>query len=327
MRRCCAFRAALAAAGLIVSGAAVAATAPPDPALDAAIRKVASGGDSTDFRVSALWWTDNEARRIRIWGDGTVVCDERSQARLSPRELRSALRAFADAKFGTLVEEPLEREREREIHRPDDEERLIGRVRISLSGHTREVLQVSNDRESKALERLARTLLDLCGGGPAVQATGVEDGLRKVADGKLAPQSLSIAVQRLADSAGTGEGWILRVTGRTAVVRTRSRDGYGAPKALELSTADFRRLAKTLAEAKVEAFPMTLYASGYTDFSVTVLDRGKSLQARKFAGFTPETHGERQKNFDTIFGAIDRLAARVRAEGKTVPPEDEDPGN
>ncbi|MFQ5733643.1 MAG: hypothetical protein ACE5KM_17030, partial [Planctomycetaceae bacterium] len=56
----------------------------------------------------------------------------------------------------------------------------------------------------------------------------------------------------------------------------------------------------------------------YTDFNVTVLNHRKSMQARRFARLTPQTHGEKQKQFDRIFTAMQKLHQRVVKEGKAV---------
>jgi hypothetical protein len=42
----------------------------------------------------------------------------------------------------------------------------------------------------------------------------------------------------------------------------------------------------------------------YTDLRVTVLNRSRDLQARRYAGVSRNTHGEPQKAFDRAIDAL-----------------------
>jgi hypothetical protein len=82
-----------------------------------------------------------------------------------------------------------------------------------------------------------------------------------------------------------------------------------------MSRPQLEGLLKLLADNDSGNLPINLYATDYTDFDVKVLDKGKNLQARRFAGMTPQTHGERQRQFDRIFEGLQRLHRQALKEG------------
>lgn len=67
-----------------------------------------------------------------------------------------------------------------------------------------------------------------------------------------------------------------------------------------------------------EELPVNLYSPRYQDLEIRVLNRRVLLQARRFAGLTPETHGEKQARFDALVAAIE--AVRNRVEESPVTP-------
>jgi hypothetical protein len=132
---------------------------------------------------------------------------------------------------------------------------------------------------------------------------------------------LQLMVHRIPGE-GTGPaGWLLRLTGRSVEVQTRSKEGYSVPYRMELTPQALNELAQLLIDNEVGGLPINLYAADYTDFDLQLLNHNKNLQARKFARVTPQTHGERQKQFDRIFAALDRLHEQALKEGRQQTPD------
>ena len=114
----------------------------------------------------------------------------------------------------------------------------------------------------------------------------------------------------------------MRIEGRQATTQTfTGAEGYSEPVRLELTQEVLSRLAEMLSNHEVEDLPVNLYATHYTDLSVLVLNREKNVQARQFAGMTPTTHGERQTDFEKIYGALSDLHLRVLRLGVPIPSE------
>ena len=51
---------------------------------------------------------------------------------------------------------------------------------------------------------------------------------------------------------------------------------------------------------------------------MNVLQFRKSMQARQFARLTPKTLGEKQKAFDEIYAALEKLSTRALSKGKVI---------
>jgi hypothetical protein len=93
---------------------------------------------------------------------------------------------------------------------------------------------------------------------------------------------------------------------------------------LELSLEDLTGLAQLLRETGVDDLPVNLYAEHYTELVVSVLNWRQALQARRFAGMSRTTHGDKQKQFDQIFGKFRDLERRVETEGRPASFESRD---
>jgi hypothetical protein len=144
-------------------------------------------------------------------------------------------------------------------------------------------------------------------------AATLSEGLAKIADGRLAPETLTLQLHRPNEGPNDpAVGWLLRLEAGTATVETHTRAaGYGEPRTLPLSPGDIAELARLLADASLETLPGNLYAPRYTDLTVEVLARQKVIQARRFADIGPETYGESQRRFDRVVDALERLRRRI----------------
>jgi hypothetical protein len=190
------------------------------------------------------------------------------------------------------------------------------RLSLTIDGLTKEVVQQEGGRQSRELRELADEVLAFCE-EPSRQGLGADDleqGLRRVAEGKLAPETLSLMVHQRPspESPSSGLGWLLRVQGRKASTRLFvPGEGYHDPVATVLSGPELGELALRLGRQNVSDLPGNLWADVYTDFTVRVLNHEKRIQARRFAGMEPDTHGERQQRFDRICQDLLRLHSRV----------------
>ena len=95
--------------------------------------------------------------------------------------------------------------------------------------------------------------------------------------------------------------------------------GYGEPRQRRLSGDEVAALARLLID-NAEGLPFNLYADQYTDLTIEVLNRKVSIQARRFAEMTPETHGARQQSFDRVIEVLAALQRQVAAEGRAAAP-------
>jgi len=272
---------------------------------------------------------DAGMRQAEVFGNGVAIWDRRLQLELPREELVALLGRFRSAGFagfqemyGTIV---------REIPIPQDAPpegpgwlaaiQVICRVELTLDGVTKQSVQLAKGPRSEELDALARGILEAVQPvpGAGVGAEDLRDGLSRIGEGVLAPETLRLLLHRkpAAEAVEAGEAaWILRLTGRRAAVEPfLVPGGYGDPVTLELPEAEVARVGRLLAEAGVGELPENLWAEHYTDLVVEVLDHEARLQARPFAGMGPTTHGAAQERFDRLYTALADLAHRVLREG------------
>lgn len=297
-------------------------------ALARALEDRLAGRSSLPVRIAAECLDEAGFRAVEIFDDGVAIWDRRAQFTLSDAEIHSLLEAFKRADFAHLEElyggsKGPEPEPPAVIHEtpPSSAVRIVCRVALTVGEVVKQSAQRQRGEQSEALRALATEILDACE-GPARQgitAADLTDGLRKVARGELAPQTLSVLAHRKPEPAGAGEdsGWLLRLEGRRAKLR-RYDDGGELldAAALELDPGSLAELAARLADQSLEDLPGNLWAGDYIDLSVRVLDREKRIQARQFAGMTETTHGEQQDRFDAAFEAL-RAVSREAARAGT----------
>jgi hypothetical protein len=307
-------------------GAGEQALSPPAAAVRAALAAAIAEPQRRDhLKLAVECSRDDRMPSVEAFGSGVGIWERRRQFSLSPTEISSLLAALQKADFAGL--QPSYGEPgELEVPEPGPPHtaaaaRVTCRVRLSLDGLSKEVVQFGEGEQSATLRELAESVFRICE-EPAhsgVEAESLTDGLEKISRGELAPETLAVMLHRkpeLAAPPDEGGGFLLRVSGRTARTELYTRaSGYAAPLLLELGAAQIEGLAAELAARHPERLPANLYATEYTDLEIAVLDRRVSVQARGFTGMTAATHGERQADFDAIFATLSRLQERVAREG------------
>ncbi len=154
--------------------------------------------------------------------------------------------------------------------------------------------------------------------GPAakgIRATDLADGLSKVAGQRLADVAFKAFVNRPEEAGGSG--WLARVDGKrvTTQVSTKGK-GWAPPVELLLSTDEFLEFVRTVSAAAPGAFPQNLFDEGYTDLTISVLNRSVNVQARPFSGMDPKAHEEVRKAYRTVVAAVGKLHEKALREGK-----------
>jgi hypothetical protein len=293
-------------------------TTPPDvKQFHEAIGELLDGTRPLDsVRIVAMW----SGRQIDLHGNGLAFVDRKSQVKLSREEVRKALDTLHKAQFGRMADLFGATNSPPGGARPRIPIRILGSVGVTIEGVTKGSRQRSGGEQSVALARLASDLVALVAapGREAISPASLTDGLDKISKGTLDPQTLVIQVQRLIEQPEQpGDGFLLRIEGNKVTCQSTVRDkGNGPTKTLTLDRKELEALTKLLIDNKAGEFPVNLWAVTYTDFNVRVLGMEKSMQARQFAGKTPDTHGEQQKQFDRIYAQLEALAQRTLKEGK-----------
>jgi len=285
------------------------------PALE---KRIAGKAKLDDVRVGVDWSKDNVMTSARVYGDGVGIWNRQAQFRLPKEKVLALLKTLRAAKFGSMPDWFGESEGEGE-----EGPRLKGRIEVVAGPISKSVIQLFEGDQSEEFAALAQKLLEVCA-EPAragVGATSLADGLQKVATGELAPQALAVTVQRRsAASPGSGDaGFIVHLEGRRVLAETLPAGKTVAqPKLLILPEADFRELARLLAESKAAEIPLNVYGTEYTDLELGVLRWSRAISARRFLNMSPTEKGEAQVAFDRLFEAFRAVNERARKEGESV---------
>jgi hypothetical protein len=273
-------------------------------ALERALSQALKHQTWSDLRLDTECRTEDGLRSATVFGSGVGIWNRERQLVLPRERVLALLRELEAAGFPRMRET---------YGDAGDEIELICRVRLDLDGATKQVHQLTTGPQSPVLMRLARGILETAeeAGRAGPQAASLTEGLGMIARGELAPELLMVHVLRQSEAAGSAAGWQLALEGGKAVLQpTPAPDGQGARTA-HLAAADIAEIAGQLAAARLEEMPANLWAPEYTDFEVRVLNNRRSLQARQFAGMTPETHGEAQRRFDRLWEELEALNRKL----------------
>jgi hypothetical protein len=292
------------------------------PVLDRMLRSDKLDG----FWIDVTWPTGpNQLIAVRVYGNGVGTWNRAAQFRLSPSEVRSIAEKVREIRLGGFpleVREEEEEKKDQEKRGERDETELYGRI-VAGAGDVTHVVKQMGDKAEPELEELAKKVISLAE-KPAARGEKIgslDEGLRRVADGKLAAETLEVLTHRKVDKPKPGaeeENWILRINGRRAVDRDLSKQP-AVERELRLSDRDLKALIALLRDARAGTLPQSLWAPRYTTLRVSVLNQARNVQAREFVGMTAATHGEQQKAFDKVFAWVEKTHARVAAQGRVLP--------
>lgn len=282
------------------------------------------------FHLSVGCQGEYGMRSAEVFGNGVGIWDFRRQFTLNQAEISSLLETLNEADFAGLADVSGGRKKpdpRQQSEKPEAVRSLqvICRVELSLSGLTKQAVQLAKGEQSAELRELADALLEICEGpgGAGTAAGDLTEGLEKLSTGDLAPETFQVLLLRRPEKGASepvGDGFLLRLSGSRAISSLASAPAAGPQDSvsLTLAAAEVADLAGELTRLHLAEMPLNLFAQDYTDLSVEVLDHKKSVQARQFAGMTPVTHGDRQNDFDQIVDLLYRLHLRVMREGKPV---------
>jgi hypothetical protein len=202
--------------------------------------------------------------------------------------------------------------------------KMQGRVTVDVDRIGKSVVQIEQGPQSEPMAILAAEIITITerASRGGVTVDNLADALSRLASGSIPPETIRLTVQRRDDRpTPTERGVLLRLRGREAVARPFA-NGYGPPRRLVLTEAEFAQLASALREADPATLPENLYAPMYTDFRIELLGRSRDLQARPYSGVTQTTHGARQSAFDALIERLHALADRVIRDGTATTASD-----
>jgi hypothetical protein len=284
--------------------------------LERAIKQMNGGASPAGLRVRVDWLRSGAMTTAEVYGSGAAIYDDRIATHLSESDLRAVVRAIEQSHFAAMPSRFGEAD--------SDFMKMQGRVTVDVDRIGKSVVQIAQGPQSEPLAILAAEIITVTerASRGGVMVANLADALSRLASGSIPPETIRLTVQRRDDRpTPTESGFLLRLRGREAVARPFT-NGYGSPRRVILTDAEFAQLASLLRESDPATLPENLYAPMYTDFRIEILGRSRDLQARPYSGVTPTTHGARQVAFDALIERLRMLADRVIREGTATAASD-----
>ena len=246
---------------------------------------------------------DTDLHRLNIYGRGIGIWNAESQFALKSKEVVSAIDLLLQAKFCDMPDRFAFEEVEDEPPMPI---KMMRAIKVTVGDHSKTVIQDNRGPRSEPFAKLTADLVALCRkpAESALTASSLEDGLRKVADGVLAPETLTVTVnapELRSLKSQKNQGWQLAVQHSKLILHSVTLD-HGVKNVGErtLEAAEVQKLARALLEAGAPDLPSNLNTAGYTQLMVAVLNQKMRTMARVYA--TPPDEGAKaaMESFSSI---------------------------
>jgi hypothetical protein len=289
---------AAAGAGGIEGSSAVAQTDTDDLA---AALEAASAAESPRYHLIVHRTDEDGQRSFEVFPGGVAIWNHRAQITL-PSAVRASLLGillkggFADMapSYGGKRTPEL---REAAL-------RVSCRVALELDGVEKRSVQQADGEQSAELAALADALLDLVEplAAKGVTADDLDDGLRKLAGGELAPEVFRLRFVWLPED---GDGEILSM--RNGL---ESRKAYspgrriGDESVSELTSDRLTGTVEALLGADVASLPVNLWSAEHVELEVAVFGHRTSVIGRDFSRLASDEQSEAQKRFRRLIAFL-----------------------
>ncbi len=258
-------------------------------------RSIAQPATYRHLRIDIRGFLGKGLRSLSVYGRGFAVWNREREIGLTEDQIRSCLKVLERYHFTSMPERAHSKEPTRD--RETDEEQaahnvtqLIRSVTLTIADLTHTVDQFNQAPESARFKELVDALVAIC--RPAAKKTGLtatdlHDGLVKISNGTLAPELLHVSIEAPELRSLTtqdGQGWTLSLANSELIARRWTlREGPGKSVRRWLTDDTIRSLARVLSSSHAASLPGNLNLPGYLQLSITVLNRHRSIMARRYA--------------------------------------------
>jgi len=188
--------------------------------------------------------------------------------------------------------------------------RITCRIGLELEPWQKSSEQRSGGDQSAQMTGLASALLDQVEAfaGAGVTPNSLQDGLDKLADGQLAPQSLRLRFLDLPTRSYVQPGTVLRLRGGKASRQTYSPGRNVGQLTWEpLDQEQFSKLVSALQAAQLDNLPGNLWSEDQLELEVQVLAFRKTILARPFTRLDRAALEPEQQRFESLLPVLREL--------------------
>ena len=294
----------LVAAATVLWSSATAADSPQDASMKQLLksaRKDTSLRDTVRIHVESN--LDKKMHLLEIYGRGIGILNGEGQFTLEPKDVVAAIDLLLGAKFSDMPERFAYPDKDEDEEMPV---KLYRVITVTVGGTSKTVIQDNKGPKSEPFAKLTVDLMSLCR-KPAetlVTASNLADGLEKVAQGTLAPETLTVIVNapelRSLESQ-EGQGWQLTVQhGQIVLTSVTIAHGINQVSKRTLGKYEAQKLAQEFLKADVADLPSNINTRGYTQLTVAVLNQKARTMARTFAGEPEQDAKEAAASFNRV---------------------------
>jgi hypothetical protein len=260
----------------------------------AAVLEAARGDEPPPFHLIVHRTDENGQRSFELFPSGVAVWNRRAQITLPPAVRASLLEILRKKKFADLAPSYGGK------GKPGLEGaalRITCRVALELDGLEKTSVQQADGEQSAELAALADALLDrvepLAVNG--MTADDLEDGLRKLAGGDLAPEVFRLRFLWLPDD-GDGEILLMRdgLESRKAYAPGRH---IGEETTSKLTSDRLTAVIKALLAADVASLPVNLWSDELVEIEVAVFGYRTTVIGRDFSRLASDEESDAGKRF------------------------------
>ena len=196
-------------------------------------------------RIETECGVDRQLMRAAAFGSGVAIWNDQRQGAIASGDVRALLDLFVRENFAAMPASFGEDE--------GDKVKMTCVVRFADGDVARAVMQLEHGRQSAALQRLARAVLDRARNAAAnvPPVASLDEGLQAIAGGRLAVETLRVTLRSGAAGQGSAaaSGWVLRLDGRDLEIepdarRTDCRPARGDRRARDRAFAVRRRVPR-----------------------------------------------------------------------------------
>lgn len=294
----------LVAAASLSWSPAMAADSSQNASMQQLLKKAKTDADLRDtVRIEIEGNLDKNLRRLTIYGRGLGIWNGEGQFTLKSKEVVAAIDLLLKEKYYEMPERFAYDEKDADVDMPV---KLIRVITVNVAGQSKTVIQDNKGPKSEAFAKLTADLVSVCR-KPArtlVNATSLKDGLEKVVNGTLAPETLTVSVnapELRSLQSQEGQGWQLSIK-HASLTLTSVTIEHGVTTLVEraLDEAEIKKVAREFLQDGVPDLPSTINTKGYTQLTVAVLNQKVRTMARTFAGEPDQDSKEAAASFASV---------------------------
>jgi hypothetical protein len=263
----------------------------------AAALEAADGQDPPPYHLIVHRTDDAGQRSLELFPSGVAIWDHRVQITVPPAVRASLLEILRERKFAGLAPSYGGK------RTPEAKEaalRVSCRVALELDGLEKSSVQLADGEQSAELAALADALLDRVEplAAKGVAAEDLDDGLRKLAESKLAAEAFHLRFVRLPKE-GDGEIFSMRdgLESRKAYAPGRH---IGDESVSEITSERLAAVVEALLDADVASLPVNLWSDEHVEVEVGVLGHRTTVIGRDFGRLASEKDSDAGKRFAAL---------------------------